>query len=187
MQNLGYILTNQHRSCDSMMKHATINKALLGLMFLLLVTSVVSVNATTTTDDDTTEEETETTSEDETEDEEDGRAIDEAEIDILMTDINGFFSWKESAEIDGVTHQVNSSIHEVTATEQEIYLNYPQGDEIIHDPKIGFENLLLVASTGTGTQTTGNIVDILADNYLPIIAGVAAIAVIGVIVVAKRR
>ena len=120
-----------------------------------------------------------------TEDEDDGRAVDEAEIDVLMTDINGFFSWKESAEIDGVTHMVNSSIHEITATEQEIYLNYPQGDEIIHDPKIGFENLLLVA--GSGTQPAGNIVDILADNYLPIIAVVAAIAVIGVIVVAKRR
>jgi len=52
-----------------------------------------------------------------------------------MTDLNGFFSWKESAEIDGVTHMVNSSMHEVTATEQEIYLNYPQGNEIIHDPR----------------------------------------------------
>ncbi|MGY5859563.1 MAG: hypothetical protein RTU63_09345 [Candidatus Thorarchaeota archaeon] len=120
-----------------------------------------------------------------TEDEDDGRAVDEAEIDVLMTDLNGFFSWKESAEIDGVTHMVNSSIHETTATEQEIYLNYPQGDEIIHDPKIGFENLLLVASSGT--SPVGNIVDILAGNSVPIIAAVAAIAVIGVIVVAKRR
>ena len=124
----------------------------------------------------------------ETEDESEGRASDEAAIDFLMTDVNGFFSWKESAEIDGVTHMVNSSIHETSATEQEIYLNYPQGDEIIHDPKIGFENLLLSTSTSTsGTQTTVNIVEILADNYLPIIAVVGAIAIIGVIVIAKRR
>ena len=90
---------------------------------------------------------------------------DEAEIDILMTDINGFFSWKESAEIDGVTHSVNSSIHEVSATEQEIYLNYPQGDEIIHDPKIGFENLLLSRSLPTGNP--------LVSENLPIIAVVS--------------
>jgi len=66
----------------------------------------------------------ETTYDDETEDEEDGRATDEASVDVLMTDLNGFFSWKESVEIDGVTHVVNSSIHEVSDTEQEIYLNY---------------------------------------------------------------
>jgi hypothetical protein len=124
----------------------------------------------------------------ETEDEAEGRASDEAAIDFLMTDVNGFFSWKESAEIDGITHMVNSSIHETSATEQEIYLNYPQGDEIIHDPKIGFENLLLASTTPTsGTSPTGGIIDILADNFVPIIAIVGAIAVIGVIVIAKRR
>ena len=121
----------------------------------------------------------ETSFDNQTEDEDEGRAADEAAIDVLMTDLNGFFSWKESAEIDGVAHMVNSSIHEVSATEQEIYLNYPQGNEIIHDPKIGFENLLLVAGT-SGTN-------LLASNYLPIIAAVGAIAIIGVIVVAKRR
>lgn len=121
----------------------------------------------------------------ETEDEAEGRATDEEAIDFLMTDVNGFFSWKESVEIDGVTHLVNSSIHETSATEQEIYLNYPQGDEIIHDPKIGFENLLL--ATTAGTSPTGGIIDILAENSLPIIAVVGAIAIIGVIIIAKRR
>ncbi len=124
--------------------------------------------------------ELETSFDDETEDEEDGRAIDEAEIDVLMTDVNGFFSWKESAEIDGVTHQVNSSIHELTATEQEIYLNYPQGSEIIHDPKIGFENLLLVGDNPLP------IAELLADNILPISVGLA-IVLVGVVVVVKRR
>lgn len=123
--------------------------------------------------------EMETSFDGETEDEEDGRAVDEAAIDVLMTDLNGFFSWKESAEIDGVTHAVNSSIHEVTSTEQEIYLNYPQGSEIIHDPKIGFENLLLVGSPLP-------IVQVLADNILPISVGLA-IAVVGLIIVVKRR
>ncbi|MGY5864136.1 MAG: hypothetical protein RTV41_05995 [Candidatus Thorarchaeota archaeon] len=124
--------------------------------------------------------ELETSFDDSTEDEDDGRAVDEAEIDLLMTDISGFFSWKESAEIDGVTHLVNSSIHEVTATEQEIYLNYPQGDEIIHDPKIGFENLLLVGGSPLP------IPQIVADNIVPISVGLA-IVIIGAVVVVKRR
>ncbi|MHA2116966.1 MAG: hypothetical protein ACXABM_15830 [Candidatus Thorarchaeota archaeon] len=124
--------------------------------------------------------EVETSFDDSTEDEDDGRAVDEAEIDVLLTDITGFFSWKESAEIDGVTHNVNSSIHEVTATEQEIYLNYPQGDEIIHDPKIGFENLLSVGGNPLP------IPQIIADNILPISLGLA-IVIIGVVVVVKRR
>ncbi len=120
----------------------------------------------------------ETSYDDETEDEEEGRAIDEAAIDVIMTDMNGFFSWKESAEIDGVTYPVNSSIHEVTATESEIYLNYHQGSEIIHDPKIGFENLLLVGGIP--------IAEILSANILPISIGLA-IVIVGVAVVFKRR
>ncbi len=117
---------------------------------------------------------------DSTEDEDEGRAVSEAEMDILLTDVTGFFSWKESAEIDGTTYPVNSSIHEVTATEQEIFLNYPQGNEIIHDPKIGFENLLLVGGNPLP------IPEILADNLLPISIGLA-IVVIGVVVVVRRR
>jgi hypothetical protein len=124
--------------------------------------------------------ELETTFDDSTEDEEDGRAVSEAEMDVLLTDITGFFSWKESAEIDGVTHLVNSSIHEVSATETEIFLNYPQGDEIIHDPKIGFEDLLLTGGSPLP------IPEILADNLLPLSIGVA-IVIIGVAFVLKRR
>jgi len=124
--------------------------------------------------------EVETSFDDSTEDEEDGRAVSEAEMDVLLTDVTGFFSWKESAEIDGVTHLVNSSIHEVTATETEIYLNYPQGDEIIHDPKIGFENLLLTGGSPLP------IPEILVDNLVPISIG-AAIVIIGVAVAIKRR
>lgn len=116
-----------------------------------------------------------------TEDEQDGRAVGEAEMDFLLTDVTGFFSWKESALIDGVAYQVNSSIHEVSATEQEIYLSYPQGSEIVHDPKIGFENLLII-----GGNNFPPIGQILQDNFLPIAIG-SAIILIGVIAVIKRR
>jgi hypothetical protein len=115
-----------------------------------------------------------------TEDEEDGRAVDESAVDFLLTDVTGFFSWKESAEIDGVTHLVNSTIDEVTATEQDIYLSYPHGDEIIHDPKIGFENLLLSGSNQLPLP------EFLADNILPIGIGIA-IVFIGAVAIVKRR
>ncbi|MFW9838141.1 MAG: hypothetical protein ACFFE7_11530 [Candidatus Thorarchaeota archaeon] len=121
--------------------------------------------------------ELETSFDDSTEDEVDGRAIDEAEMDVLLTDVTGFFSWKETAVIDGVTHLVNSSIDEVTATEQDIYLSYPQGNEIVHDPKVGFENLLIVG---------GSPLDILTDNIIPISFGVAII-IIGVVAMRIRR
>ncbi len=125
------------------------------------------------------EAETETEFDTDTEDEQDGRASDEAEVEVLMTDFPGFFSWKETAEIDGVTYAVNSSIHEVDSNEQKIYLNYPQGNVIIHDPKLGFENILM-------DPNVIPLVDILADNYVPLIA-VAAIVSIGLVVIIKRR
>ncbi|MFW9920115.1 MAG: hypothetical protein ACFFED_10975 [Candidatus Thorarchaeota archaeon] len=125
------------------------------------------------------EAEMETEFDSETEDEKEGRATDEAEVEVLMTDFPGFFSWKETAEIDGVTYAVNSSIDEVEFNEQKIYLNYPQGNEIIHDPKIGFENVL-VSPNGLP------LADILMDNYVPLIA-IVAIAVIGIAVAARRR
>ena len=65
--NIRYIQTRERRFSDSMMKHATLNKAILGMFLFLLVSSVVNVNATTTTDDETTEQEDETSTEDATE------------------------------------------------------------------------------------------------------------------------
>ncbi|MHA2057321.1 MAG: hypothetical protein ACXACG_17000, partial [Candidatus Thorarchaeota archaeon] len=72
-----------------MMKHATLNKAILGMLLFLLVSSVVNVNATTTTEDETTEEE-DTTTEDETEtstdDGDDGDDSNNREVTINATD-----------------------------------------------------------------------------------------------------
>ncbi len=121
----------------------------------------------------------ETSYEDITEDEEDGRATEEAAVDVIMDEVTGFFSWKESVEIDGITYPVNASIVEVSPTQQKIYLNYVRGDVIIHDPKVGFENLLL------GIGGILGIGDLLASGFLPIVA-VVAIGVVGIIVVKRR-
>jgi hypothetical protein len=118
--------------------------------------------------------------EDITEDEEDGRSTEEAAVDVIMDEVSGFFSWKETAEIDGITYPINASIVEVSPTQQNIYLNYVRGDVIIHDPKVGFENLLV------GTSGIIGIGELLADNFVPV-AAIAAIAAIGMIALVKRR
>ncbi len=115
-----------------------------------------------------------------TEDEEDGRATNEAEIDLVIEGMDGFFSWKESAEIDGVLYPVNATIDEVSATEQKLYLNYVRGNVIIHDPKLGIENILVLSSAGLGG------LDFLANNFVPI-ALVGAIVVVGIAFAVKRR
>jgi hypothetical protein len=121
----------------------------------------------------------ETSYQDVTEDEEDGRATEESEVDVIMDEITGFFSWKETAEVDGITYPVNASIVEVSPTQEKIYLNYVRGEIIIHDPKVGFESLLLGVGGFLG------IGDILANGFVPLIA-IAAIAVVGIIVVKRR-
>lgn len=118
--------------------------------------------------------------EDITEDEEDGRSTEEAAVDVIMDEVSGFFSWKETAEIDGITYPINASIVEVSPTQQNIYLNYVRGDVIIHDPKVGFENLLV------GTSGIIGIGELLADNFVPV-AAIGAIAAIGMIALVKRR
>jgi hypothetical protein len=120
----------------------------------------------------------ETEHDDDTEDEEEGRATDEAEIDAMMNGFDGFFSWKEFAEVDGVTYPVNASQVEDDEGNEKFYLNYPRGNLIVHDPKVGLENLLLTpGEIFGGIQTT---------DYIPVIV-VAAFAVVGLAIVAKRR
>lgn len=82
----------------------------------------------------------------ETEDETEGRSEKEEEVEITMGGFVGFFSWAETALIDGFNQTVKSSPVEDDegSTDQKIFLNYPRGTHIIHDPKIGVAGILLV-------------------------------------------
>ena len=117
---------------------------------------------------------------DDTEDEEDGRSNDEAELELVMNDYIGFFSWKETAEVDGVVQPVNSSFVKVEDDEQKLYLIYPHGSEIIHDPKVGIANALRFA------WSPPSIIDALASNYL-VIAALVLVTSIGLLVIIRRR
>jgi hypothetical protein len=76
---------------------------------------------------------------DSTEDEEEGRSSDEREVEVTLGGFIGYFSWIETALIDGVKKTVNTT---QDSGNQWLYLVYPQGRRIVHDPKIGVEDIL---------------------------------------------
>jgi len=112
---------------------------------------------------------------DETEDEEDGRASNEEGIDIALGDYVGFFSWIETAMIDGVEHVVKATPIKTELGENKMYLNYPRGNEIIHDPKIGLANMFDTQTNAVGT------------TELFIVTAVAVFTVTGLTLLFRRK
>ena len=76
---------------------------------------------------------------DTTEDEEEGRNSDEKEVEVTLGGFTGFFSWVETALVDGVNKTVKTT---QDPSNQWLYLVYPQGNRILHDPKIGVEGII---------------------------------------------
>jgi hypothetical protein len=115
--------------------------------------------------------------EEKTHDESEGWADNEEGVKTKIKGENGFFTWEDFALVDGVEMPVNYtpiSNDEIEPEEDRIYFNYARGVHIYHDPKLGFAVLT--------TSPT---------NWLAmslIIGGaVAAIATIGIILVARKR
>ncbi|KKM18627.1 hypothetical protein LCGC14_1663800, partial [marine sediment metagenome] len=128
------------------------------------------------------ESEIEYEEDDETQDETEGHASDEDGVVLENNDYTGIFTWKENAVIDGVVMDVLSSKLEVDDDdegEQKLILNYPRGNHIYHDPKVGM----------TYTQPSGSASS--PTSILPtvLIGAGASIIIIGVIVVVliKKR
>ncbi|MHA1988239.1 MAG: hypothetical protein ACW98D_16510 [Promethearchaeota archaeon] len=83
-----------------------------------------------------------------TEDELQGYATDEQGVFTTNNTHVGFFSWETNATVDGMSKPVFASeadIDDTEPNEQKIYLNYPNGSVIIHDPKIGIEGLSILS------------------------------------------
>ncbi len=79
-----------------------------------------------------------------TDDESNGYSSEEAGVETSETGFAGFFTWAESAMIDGVAKPVKASVlaqDEIEPEEHMLYLCYPRGTNIIHDPKIGVEGI----------------------------------------------
>jgi hypothetical protein len=113
----------------------------------------------------------------ETEDEEQGHSSDE---DGTITEVAGnfgFFTWKENATVDDVVMNVLANPLEADdddPTEQKLILNYPRGNHIYHDPKIGV-----------------GFVSLSSDNLPLIITGIVisiiVVAVVATVIVVKKR
>ena len=85
---------------------------------------------------------------DETEDEENGYVENESG---LVTSMNGFiasFTWAETALIDGTVMDVSTTpidTDDIDSNAEKMYIVYPRGTHIYHDPKIGMVGILTVA------------------------------------------
>lgn len=77
-----------------------------------------------------------------TEDEYAGYAENEMEVETKGTAYTGFFSWAKNALIDGIEQEVKASPLNNEPGNEMIYLNYPRGTHIIHDPKVGIQGLI---------------------------------------------
>ena len=109
----------------------------------------------------------------ETKDEEDGYGNEEQEVYIENDIYTGIFSWKETAMIDGVEMEVKTSSLDVDVEDENIQIlliNYPRGNHIYHDPKIGIS----IATVLGVTQPT--IVPIIITGSVVAVIGVATIA-----------
>jgi hypothetical protein len=124
----------------------------------------------------------------ETEDEENGRVTDEHEVEISLGDFKGFFSWIEIALIDGVERAVNATPIEIDEEESKLYLSYPRGNEIIHDPKIGIAGVLIPPSTAGPIGINSSIeLPKLSRNELLIVSSIVLFTLTGLVLVFRRR
>ncbi len=122
-----------------------------------------------------------------TEDEEDERATDEHEVEISIGDYSGFFSWIETATVDGVVKEVKATPIEIGEEENKLYLNYPRGNEIIHDPKIGIAGILQTTPTGFLGIRPWIVLPDLSRNELLIVSAVAFIAITSLVMIFRRK
>lgn len=79
-----------------------------------------------------------------TEDEIREYAINENGLIFEMNNFTGIFTWKNNATIDGISKEVLTSdldIDDYDEDEQKVYLTYPRGTHIYHDPKVGIASI----------------------------------------------
>ncbi|MFX0076495.1 MAG: hypothetical protein ACFE96_13720 [Candidatus Hermodarchaeota archaeon] len=101
-----------------------------------------------------------------TEDEEKGYATDEKEVYVNEHIYSGFFSWKETALVDGIEMEVFTKRFDYGEEDvQKLIICYPRGDHIYHDPKIG----ILIGS--------------LPADISPVVITISAISIVGTVIV----
>lgn len=87
--------------------------------------------------------------EEETEDEIREYATNEKGLISEMNNFTGIFTWKNNATIDGISKEVLMSdldVDDYDGDEQKVYLVYPRGTHIYHDPKVGIAGIFKIKS-----------------------------------------
>jgi len=113
-----------------------------------------------------------------TENEEEGHASDEKGVIASNNGYAGFFTWTENATIDGISKRVLGSpiqVDDDDVNEQKLYLNYPRGNHIYHDPVMGVMTVPITS------------LDIPIIVIVSIIASVGIGGVLLVVVLRRRR
>ena len=124
------------------------------------------------------ESEAEYETDEHTENEEDGHSSDENSVVAKNIDFAGFFAWAENASIDGVSMEVLGGPLEVDdddMNEQKMYLNYPRGNHIYHDPIMGVMSIPAASS------------DLPMIILVSVVASVAIVGLVLVVVLRRRR
>ena len=89
--------------------------------------------------------------EEDTEDEEHEYASNERGVITEMNSFTGIFTWKNNASVDGISQQVlktNLTVDDYDDGEQKLYLIYPNGTNIYHDPKVGLAGIYRIDHVG---------------------------------------
>ncbi len=111
-----------------------------------------------------------------TEDEDSGYTSGEEEVETSDGGQNtAFFSWATTATIDGISKPVETTslaTDDELGSEQKMYICYPRGNHIYHDPKVGVAGVL---------QAPFNWI------WIVTIGGAAAAAIVVGVVIAKKR
>lgn len=125
--------------------------------------------------------------EDDTEDEIMGYSENEDWLITTMNSTSGFLSWNKTADIDGILKEVLISNKTLVGADERIYINYPNGTHIYHDPKIGIAGILnsvvIAPSSGKSDKTKAGTPTI--PIYLTPIYILAAVLIIGASVAAS--
>ena len=138
------------------------------------------------------ESEAEYETDEDTEDENKGYAIDESSFAAAANGTVGFFSWSETAEVDGFTKDVLVSVKEVDDDdhdEEKIYINYERGAHIYHDPKVGMSGLIQVPASSSSSSSSDNDKekDTIPGFEIAILLGIASVATISVIYLKQKK
>ncbi|MHA1520113.1 MAG: hypothetical protein ACTSRK_08010 [Promethearchaeota archaeon] len=130
------------------------------------------------------ESEYELEEEDHTENEENGFATDESGLESDMDGFMAGFSWAEQAEVDGMIKNVTVSpvdVDDESPADEKIYIVYPRGTHIYHDPKIGVLGLL-----DAPPALNGSILDSIPGYSLWAVFA-ASVALMSMLAYSKRR